>query len=271
MAFLIKRMIACFFSVCGISNVMLHRLNTKYGHHYIRVINYHDTKEIDRDIFEAHLKWYRKEFINIDYPMFQKFMEGEMIPGDKPGIMLTFDDGLKGNYDIAFPLLEKYSFTGYFLCSSDLVGTDGYMTESELVEMAEAGHVIGDHTATHHRMEESDTDELLSYEVTESKWKLERMIGESVDIFCWCGGEEEHYTKKAYEKIKQTGYRYVFMTNSAPLTHDMKKLHIQRINVEAGWPMNLVKLQLCGFMDRHFKDKRLRVDRKLAGDDREAK
>lgn len=33
---------------------------------------------------------------------------------DKPGILLTFDDGLTANASVAAPLLKKYGFTGLF-------------------------------------------------------------------------------------------------------------------------------------------------------------
>jgi hypothetical protein len=44
-------------------------------------------------------------------------------------------------------------------------------------------------------------------------------------------------------------------------------MHIQRINVEDNWPIYLVKLQVCGFMDKRFEAKRNRVDSKLKGNE----
>ena len=265
MGFLIKRVIAFLYSIMGISDFLLKRLNNKYENNYIRVINYHNTLASDAKSFEKQLVWYKKMFSNIDYYDFKSFMDGKRLGTKKPGIMLTFDDGLDGNYDVALPLLNRYGFTGYFFCSSDLIGTKGYMGVKELLDLEKQEHIIGDHTATHHRMENDDTVDVLEYEIFASKQKMEQMLCHSVDIFCWCGGEEDHYTKSAYDVIKKAGYKYAFMTNSAPVGYGTDKLHIQRINVEAGWPLSLVKLQVCGFMDKHFEEKRKRVDEKLKG------
>jgi hypothetical protein len=54
------------------------------------------------------------------------------------------------------------------------------------------------------------------------------------------------------------------MTNSYPVLRDVDPFHIQRINIEDGWPISLVKLQICGFMDKRFGNKRKRVNQKTA-------
>lgn len=264
MAFKIKLIIAIIFDILGISNYYINSLKYRYDNQYIRILNYHNTIEENNDLFEKQLQWYSKYFSNVTYHQFEAFMDGEKLPGNKPGLMITFDDGLKGNYEIALPLLEKYGFTGYFFCSSDFVGTFGYMDIHELKELIRAGHVVGNHTATHHRMLVSDTEDVLNYEIVTSRYSLEKMLDHKIDIFCWCGGEEEHYTSKAHSVIKESGYKYAFLTNSYPVTHDTDRLHIQRINIEDSWPICLVKLQICGFMDKHFEKKRERVNAKLS-------
>lgn len=266
MKFRIKVVIAWFLNIFGITDMMLSRLNKKLGNNYIRVINYHDTTRENASNFEKQLKWYQKHFENVDYRQFEMYMENRNVNREKPGIMITFDDGMQGNYKIALPILEKYGFTGYFMCSSYLIGKEKYMNYDELREMIKRGHVIGDHTATHHRMLINDSEEKLQYEIIESKKHLEEETNVPIQIFCWCGGEEIHYTKNAYEMIKKAGYKYAFMTNSAPVTKNTNALHIQRINVEDGWKEHLMKLQVCGFMDKHFEKKRYRVDDMLIKD-----
>lgn len=264
MGFKIKMIIAWIFDLLGISEILLDKLCQKYDNQYIRIVNYHDTSKAFAYNFEKQLKWYTDFFSNISYEEFNAFMSGKKMEKKRPGLMITFDDGYKGNYDVAFPLLEKYGFTGYFMCSSDLVNTDGYMTYKNLSEIVEKGHVIGDHTATHHRMLETDSEELLKYEIMNSKKNLELGSRSKVDIFCWCGGEEEHYTRRAQEMINRSGYKYGFMTNSEPITHETNLMQLQRTNIEDSWTISLVKLQICGFMDKRFEKKRNRVNKKLS-------
>ena len=77
--------------------------------------------------------------------------------------------------------------------------------------------------------------------------------------FCWCGGEEDTYTKEAAELIR-AHYAYAFMTNSDLIRPDTDPYHLQRTNIEARWPLSLVKFQLCGIMDNRYLPKRNRVN-----------
>lgn len=262
LAFRVKKIIALLYDVLGISQRKIKGISKKYHNQYIRVVNYHHV--LHREMFIRQLEFYKEHFENINFDDFEAFLNGGKMLKEKPGIMITFDDGFDDNYDIAIECLEKNGFTGWFMVSSDLVDRNGYMTYSQISEMVSKGHVIGCHTATHHRMEVNDTDQMLEYEIRLSKETLEEKIGSEICIFCWCGGEEEHYTTKAARKIKDSNYKYSFMTNSYPVLRDVDPFHIQRINIEDGWPISLVKLQICGFMDKRFGNKRKRVNQKTA-------
>lgn len=261
MNFIIKKFLAWILNFLGILDWKLQRLNKHLNNKYIRIINYHDTMIVDQEMFEYQLAWYKKHFINVDYKLFQNFLCNGELPYSKPGIMLTFDDGLKGNFIVARKLLKKYGFTGYFMCSSDLVGTSNYMSYDNLKILVNEGHIIADHTATHHRMNINDTKELLKNEIYYSKKKLEAELKIPIEIFCWCGGEEKHYTKSAYDYIKEAGYKYGFMTNSKPVIQGDNPYNIQRINVESGWPIYLTKFQVSGIMDERFRRKRKRINK----------
>ena len=264
----IKLVLAKALDVTGVLEGSLRKLNKRYHNDYIRVINYHDTVDDNADSFEAQLKWYKEHYVNTDFNTFKCFIDKRYHFDNKPGLMLTFDDGKRGNYDCARDLLKKYGFTGYFMCSSDLINTEGYMDKEQILTLVREGHIIGDHTATHHRMNEMDEDSVLYYEISESKQKLEDITGEPVEIFCWCGGEEQYYTKRAYDIIKGSGYRYGFMTNSYPVVSDTDPYHIQRINVEDEWNLSVTKFQVCGMMDIKLKKKRIRVDNHVLGLDK---
>ena len=256
--FTIKRIIAQFYDFCGLSDLKIQRINSRYKNEYIRIVNYHHIKDVAN--FEKQLQYYGRHFNNVNYAEFESFLKTGKMLFDKPGIIISFDDGYDDNYKNAKPILESHNMTGWFMVSSDLIGTTGYMSYLELRELVSKDHVIGCHTATHHRMLESDTREILEREIFGAKKKLETNLGSPVNIFCWCGGEEEYYTLNAEKMIIAAGYKYGFMTNSYPVLRKTDYLHIQRINVEDSWSIPLVKLQICGFMDKRFKRKRQRVN-----------
>lgn len=258
--FKIKCFIAMLYDVMRISDRKLYRMSKKYKGNYIRVLNYHHVS--NSKLFDQQLQYYAKHFRNVNYQEFKSFMETGVLSGDKPGIMLTFDDGYEDNYSVALDCLHMRGFTGWFMVSSDLVGNNGYMSEWHLKTLLSNGHVIGDHTATHHRMLSEDSEQLLEYEINKSRVKLENMLDTKISIFCWCGGEEKHYTSNAAKKIKESGYEYGFMTNSYPVLKGCDPFHIQRTNIEDCWPLSLVKLQLCGFIDYKYEKKRNRVNKK---------
>lgn len=257
---ILKDVLSNAMSVFNTSDAMFKRLNKKYQNRYIRVINFHHTRIKHRKNFEEQIKWFKENFRNIDYAQFDEFMKTGKYSGDKPGIMLTFDDGFADNYTVAKPILEKYGFTGYFMVSSDLIGKDKYMNVQQLKEMIASGHTVTDHTATHYRMTENDDDDMLDYQIVVSKMKIEALLETKISVFTWVGGEEESYTKKAFDKIKSSDYSYGFMTNSAPVTENTDPFMIQRTNVESDWDLKAVKMAVCGITDKKYEAKRERVE-----------
>ena len=251
-----KEVIAKFCDQAGINDWMLHRLNRKTYNNYIRVINYHEIYLKDKRQFESHLRFYSENFSNCNYKTFEAFLRAEYSFMDKPGIMLTFDDGFIDNYENAAPLLEKYGFTGYFMVSSGLIGKKKYMSVDELMDLKKKGHVIGCHTHSHHRMSNTDSQDILNKEITKSKEILQGMIHDEVNIFCWCFGDKGSYVNSAYKTIVKSGYKYAFMTDSYPIYQRCNPRHIQRTNIQTYWDMSTVKFQLCGFMDWWFMKKR---------------
>lgn len=256
----IKKIIANILDMAQINTMFLERLNKRYQNDYIRVLNYHEINEKDFDNFEQQLKWYLEHFEIVDEKKLRAYMCGKKKFVKKPGILLTFDDGYKGNYAATKEVMNKYGINGFFFVSSELIEKKGYLSWEQLRLMICDGNTVGCHTATHHRMDKMDTDEILTREIIYSKQKIEKQLGIKVLHFCWCGGEEEHYTKKAADMIRKAGYEYGFMTNSHPLTREDDKFQIERTNIEAEWKMPLVRFQISGIMDKRFEKKRKRVE-----------
>jgi peptidoglycan/xylan/chitin deacetylase (PgdA/CDA1 family) len=67
---------------------------------------------------------------------------------DRP-VILSFDDGWGNQFTFAFPLLQKYGFTGTFFIVSGYLDHQNFMTTEQLKMMAAAGMTIGGHSRTH--------------------------------------------------------------------------------------------------------------------------
>lgn len=264
----VKRFAAQVFDLFGI-NAFGHFVQSFTLFPFIRAVNYHDIPLASAKNFEDHLAFYSSRFVNVTYQDLIDFLESGNWPHKKPGIILSFDDGLRSHYEIAAPLLEKYRFTGWFFVPAGwvveendkyppFVQADRTLTPAQLLHL-DKHHVVGCHTETHSRLISDLTPEELHDEILGSQKSLEKRLGHRVSTFCWVGGEEYTYTKAAADLIKQ-GYDLSFMTNTTIVRPDTNPLQLQRTNIEAENPMWLVRFQLSGLMDIAYYPKRKRVN-----------
>ncbi|HEY8933865.1 MAG TPA: polysaccharide deacetylase family protein [Cyclobacteriaceae bacterium] len=277
----LKQSIAKILSVTGITSACFYLSKLVYGTH-IRVVNYHGTPKLDAINFEAQLEFYKRHYVSVSRETLDLFFSRQW-KSVKPGLIISFDDGYRDNYDVAMPLLEKHGFVGWFFIPSGLIEScpdeqtlfagrnknrlaqvypDGryLMTWDELKKLSQK-HVIGCHTFSHHRMNEKDGEEILEKEIVYARQLLEEKLQQVVDIYCWVGGEEHTYTHAAAEKIKQAGYKYSFMTNTYPVKQNCNPLQLQRSNIESDNSLPLVRFQLSALMDIVYYGKRKRVNR----------
>lgn len=258
-----------------LTELCLRRLNRACGNNYIRIVNYHFSPREESAQFEAQVEWFLSRFENCDLEKLEAFLNGSYTFARKPGILFTFDDGFLENYEVAHPILKKHHATGWYMVSAGLLGSrqhvsengcHDYMTADHLREILADGGVIGCHTYSHHRMNAADTPAVLHHEIVEAKQVLEAATGTEIPIFCWCGGEEDTYTKAAAEMIRTAGFRYGFMTNSTIVLPQTDRFQLDRNNVESGWSLALVKFQVSGLIDFKLRKKRERVHRLTAAE-----
>lgn len=261
----IKKRIAQVFDAAGICDILLSLLNMNLNNNYVRIINYHHILNENTGNFEKHLQWYTNHFEDCDYKKLVNFLQKKYVFKDKPGIMITFDDGFADSYSNAYPLLQKHEFTGYYFVSTGLIGQNGYMNRDQLKKMIKNNHIVGCHTYTHHRMDIKDSNATLHREIVQAKTELESVLDNSIDLFCWVGGEENTYTKNAAAQIRNCGYKYAVMTNSEPVLQNTDAYQMQRTNINDDWDLSLVKFQLSGIIDLKYKSKRERIKKLTRG------
>src|SRR5512141_2014422 len=73
--------------------------------------------------------------------------EGAELP-PRP-VLFTFDDGNLDNYTNAFPIMQKYGFTGVLYLVNNYIGADQYMNKDQILEMVAAGWEVGSHSMNH--------------------------------------------------------------------------------------------------------------------------
>lgn len=246
-----------------------HRIQVAAMSPFARAINYHDIAESEAAAFESQLRYYAAHFDPVGYNDLSALLSGTW-HGRRPGLILSFDDGLRSHAEIAAPLLERYGFPGWFFIPVGLLGggrrhegTD-HMTV-EALRLLASRHVIGCHTISHVRLSKELSSDVLEREIVGGKHELETALGGApVNVFCWVGGEEWSYSREAAQIVKHAGYRFSFMTNNAVIRPGDDPLQLQRTNIEASDPLWLVRFQLSGAMDLLYAVKRARVNRLTA-------
>jgi peptidoglycan/xylan/chitin deacetylase (PgdA/CDA1 family) len=281
----IKLALASAFDATGLSRMGL-GLQASLLRPHVRALNYHDVTPSQRDAFEAQLRFYAEHFVPVGWDDLLAFHAGHW-PHRKPGLILSFDDGLRSHAELVAPLLERHGFSGWFMVPVGFVdapareqaeyarqhqihpGAPGAPDERAAVTWDElrrmdGRHVIGCHTQSHRRLSAALSQEELGREILGAKRRLEEGLGHPVPVFAWVGGEEQSYSATAARAIRDAGFAVSFMTNSAAIRPGCDLLALQRTNVEASFPPSLMRLSLSGIFDMYYTPKRRRVNRLTA-------
>ena len=112
------------------------------------------------DEFQEHIKWIKdkktfkmEELKNLNYTLPQN------------SILITFDDGYKNNYTLAFPILKKYNMKATIFLNTKFIGEDeAYLNWDEIKEMYQSG-LIDFQLHTHsHQLTIKDIEVLAFYD-----------------------------------------------------------------------------------------------------------
>lgn len=266
-------------------NQILHQMQVRASTPFIRAINYHDVPSHESAHFESQLRYYREHFSPVSLEDLLAFQNG-IWTADKPGLILSFDDGFRTSYETAAPLLDAYGFTGWFFIAPGLLdipiqqqrarARDAalvprqdtrndervFLTWDQVKEL-DKRHVVGCHTLTHRRLKPGLSAQTLHQEIVHSKEILEHQLGHEMPVFAWVGGEEASYSHQAARVIEEAGFRVAFLTNNSLIKPGQDLLSLDRTNVESSFSLPLVRFQLSGVIDLLYSRKRSRVARTL--------
>jgi peptidoglycan/xylan/chitin deacetylase (PgdA/CDA1 family) len=115
----------------------------------------------------------------------EAILHGARLP-NRP-VVITFDDGNLDVYTNAFPIMQKYDFTGVMYIVVNELHADGYMGVDQIQEMVAAGWEVGSHSMTHAHL--SDAHERLNFEIYQSRIELQGALDLPVMSFAYPYGE----------------------------------------------------------------------------------
>jgi len=180
--------------------------------------------------FESQLRSLRAmSYTTLLGPQFGEHLQS---PQFKKWVWLTFDDGHVDNYEVAFPLLKKYTQRATFFVVVDycLKGEQGFMNVAQMKEMVAEGMEIGCHTFSHPRLAKLKRDEMRR-EVIDSKKALEDALGVPVRSFCYPYGS---HNDEVVEAVQEAGYQVATSTIRDNVNQERDRWKLRRVMIQPG-------------------------------------
>lgn len=144
------------------------------------------------------LKDYGYKTISIQQ-LVNHFNKGHVLP-ERP-IVISFDDGYQNVYDNAFPIMERYGFTGTVYIVANRLQSDGFMNKKVLQDLVENGWEVGSHGMTHTELTQNHG--LVRTEILQSRLDLNDALDIKVFSFAYPFGSSDWYISS---KVLDYGY-----------------------------------------------------------------
>ena len=197
-----------------------------------------------REELEQLLGWLAPRFHFLTPRRLLGLLDGSLPPADRPGVLLTFDDGLANNWEQAVPVLEAFDAPAVFFVATAPVASSGdpdarlpsareaardlprdvapevchdLFDSMDETQLRRAGAhpllTLGAHSRRHPRLPDLSRDALVD-EVAGSKAWLEERLDTEVELFAYPYGA---YDRSVLEAVRAAGFRAAFAEDSRGL------------------------------------------------------
>jgi len=215
----------------------------------VPVLMYHSIGEeinndavISRDRFVAQMKYlYQNGYHPISLEDLYGYLSAKKALPSKP-VVISFDDGYRDTYEVAFPVLQQYGFKSVLFIPAGEVGKA--LSWQELREMKAAGMEIASHSFHHVSLSDLSIEE-QRVEISKSKELLDQYLEQDSKYFCYPNGS---YTQKTLQLLKDNGFVLAVTIDPGWAKSGDDPLTLRRI-----WMGNTVEL-------RHLEERLTRED-----------
>jgi peptidoglycan/xylan/chitin deacetylase (PgdA/CDA1 family) len=173
--------------------------------------------------------------------LYNYLTKGAPLP-EKP-VMITFDDTDEEQFTIGKKEMDKYGFKGVFFIMTISLNRPRYMTNEQLKQLVDEGHVVGAHTWDHHMVTKYEPKD-WEIQVDKQRQKLETITGKPIQYFAYPFGL---WNDNAVAEIKKRSFKMAFQLGTHRDT-TQPLYTVRRIIADGHWsPQGMLKSMKASF------------------------
>lgn len=196
----------------------------------VPVLMYHSIGEeegndavISPHLFREHMAYlYQHHYHPITLDELYAFLQ-ENKPLPPQPVIITFDDGYRDTWEIAWPVLQQYGFRGVLFIPASEIGQR--LQREELQAMRAGGMEIGAHSYTHRELTSLSPAE-QAQEIKQAKAVLDAALGQDTKYFCYPNGR---YSQETLRLLRTQGFVLAFTTEPGWAQRGDNPLTLRRV------------------------------------------
>jgi peptidoglycan/xylan/chitin deacetylase (PgdA/CDA1 family) len=181
---------------------------------YHRILDKNDYKFDEFTVSKKAFEWQMKYLSDNGY---QTISLEQLVLNTKKSdlpprpVIITFDDGHKDNFEIAFPILKKHNFKPTIFLVLEFVkdpdnkangSCNQYLSLKEIMEMQTFGAFFESHGVSHRSLQRIE-EEAVRSEVADSKKYLEKVLAKQIKFFAY---PYSQYSTAVKSIVAEAGY-----------------------------------------------------------------
>jgi len=193
-------------------------------YHHIREFSSKDSENnrtfiVPESDFKNQMDYLKENgYTSLTFEDFKGVFAGKKRLPEKP-VVITFDDGLKTQFESAYPVLkENHQKAVFFIFTNPISRSENYMTWDDLKEMKEYGMEVGSHGHYHSNFTKLVTEKEWEREINKNRELIKENLGEYPDSLAYPFGA---YNDNVIQYIKENDYEF-----ARAITHG--KVHTQK-------------------------------------------
>ncbi len=144
--------------------------------------------------------------------------------------LITFDDGFRGVYDYAFPIMKEFGFVGVVCVYPRFIDSPGGLSWAMIREMIDGGWSVECHSLSHADLWKTPSDPgekkaFLQREIAEARKIIREKTREPVDFMVWPYGI---YTEETEKIAVEAGYSGAFTVDGGGNSHSIDPFRVKR-------------------------------------------